>query len=255
VEHGLRGVNELALFAGHGLGMLGTRLLGFRPAAAVEIDPRARATLIARQDDHCLGGFPIWDDIRTFDGLPWRGAVDLVSGGFPCQPFSTAARGRNVAVDLWPEMLRVVQEVRPRYVIAENVQRQPIAGAAWDLREIGYTARIAAIDSAELAAPHRRVRWWVVADADGESEPRRAEHEEVACLCDLSGLALWEDVPASLGMDDGRPDRMDRLHGLGNGQLPLMVVAAWRLLKQPHQPVHGPNDRSAEAHRQRDVNL
>jgi DNA (cytosine-5)-methyltransferase 1 len=224
-------MNELALFAGHGGGLLGTKLLGWRPVAAVELDPRARGTLLARQDDGCLEPFAVWDDVRAFDGSPWRGLVDVVSGGFPCQPFSTAARGRNNAPDLWPEMLRIVREVQPRYVLAENVQRAPIARAAEDLRAEGYTARIAAIDAAELAAPHRRVRWWLVADANGESEPRRAEHEEVACLCDLPGLALWEDVPADLGVVHGVADRMDRLHGLGNGQLPLMVVAAWRLLK------------------------
>ena len=223
-------MNELALFLGHGGGLLGTQLLGFRPVCGVEIDARARGTILARQDDGCLPAFPLWDDVRTFDGRPWRGVVDLVSGGFPCQPFSTAARGRNNAPDLWPEMLRIVREVRPRYVLAENVQRKPILRAAEDLRAEGYAPRIAQIDSAELALPHRRVRWWLVADADGEGESRRAEHEEVACLCDLPGLAGWEDVPDNLGVVHGVADRMDRLHGLGNGQIPLMVVAAWRLL-------------------------
>lgn len=223
-------MNELALFAGYGGGILGGLLLGWRTVCAVELDPGARGALLARQDDGCLRPFPVWDDIRTFDGRPWRGVVDLVSGGFPCQPFSTAARGRNVAPDLWPEMLRVVREVRPRYVVAENVLRDPIAKARDDLRAEGYACRIASIDAAELASPHRRVRWWVVADAHGESEPRRALDAEMACLCDLSGLAWWEDVPADLGVVDGVAARMDRLHGAGNGQLPLMVPAAWRLL-------------------------
>jgi hypothetical protein len=90
-------VNELALFAGHGGGILGGLLLGWRTVCAVEIDPVARSVLLARQNDACLRPFAVWDDIRTFDGRPWRGAVDVVSGGFPCQPFSTAARGRNNA--------------------------------------------------------------------------------------------------------------------------------------------------------------
>lgn len=223
-------MNELALFTGRGGGLLGTRLLGFRPVCGVELDPGARGNVLARQDDGCLEPFPVWDDVRTFDGRPWRGVVDLVSGGFPCQRFSTAARGRNVAPDLWPEMLRIVREARPRYVLAENVQRAPIERAARDLCAEGYTARYAAIDAAELGTPHRRVRWWLVADAHGEGESRRPEHAEMACLCDLPGLALWEDVPANLGVSHGLADGMDRLHGLGNGQLPLMVVAAWRLL-------------------------
>lgn len=223
-------MNELALFAGYGGGILGGLLLGWRTVCAVELDPGARKALLARQDDVCLPAFPIWDDIRTFDGRPWRGVVDIISGGFPCQAFSTAARGRNNAPDLWPEMLRVVREVRPRYVIAENVLRGPIARAADDLRAEGYTARIASLDAAELAAPHRRVRWWLVADANGEGEPRCAVNEEVACLCDLSGLAWWENVPENLGVVDGLASRMDRLHGIGNGQLPRMVEMAWRYL-------------------------
>lgn len=223
-------MNELALFAGYGGGLLGSRLLDWRTVAAVEIDAAARGCLLARQDDGALEPFPIWDDIRTFDGHPWAGVVDLVSGGFPCQAFSTAARGRNNAPDLWPEMLRVVREVRPRFVLAENVQRAPIAQAARDLRAEGYATRIAPIDAAELGAPHRRVRWWLAADANGEGESRCPEHEEVAGLQGLSGLAWWEDVPAHLGVVHGVADRMDRLAGIGNGQLPLMVVAAWRLL-------------------------
>ena len=225
-------MNELALFTGHGGGLLGTRLLGHRPVCAVELDSRARETLIRRQNDGCLPPFALWDDVRTFDGRPWRGVVDLVSGGFPCQPFSTAPRGRNVAPDLWPEMRRIVREVQPAWVLAENVGRRPIVQAALDLRADGYCPHIASFDAAELGAPHRRVRWWLAAHAHGESEPRCAEHAEMACLCDLSGLAWWEDMPEDLGVVDGVADRMDRLHGLGNGQLPLMVVAAWRLLAQ-----------------------
>lgn len=231
-------MNELALFPGYGGGLLGGRLLGFRPICGVEIDPRARARLLARQDDGCLSPFPLWDDVRTFDGRPWRGVVDLVSGGFPCQPFSTASRGRRVAPDLWPEMRRIVREVEPRFVFAENVQRQPIARAAAELAEDGYFVRYRKIDTPELACPHRRPRWWLVADAHGEGEPRCAEHEEMACLCDLSGLAWWENVPDNLGVPDGIPNRMDRLHGLGNGQLPLMVVAAWRTLMQGNVQDH-----------------
>lgn len=234
-------MNELALFAGHGGGLLGSLLLGWRTVCAVELDDRARDTLLARQNDRSLDPFPVWDDIRTFDGRPLRGLVDVVSGGFPCQPFSTAARGRNNAPDLWPEMLRVIDEVRPRFVIAENVLQAPIARAANELEAKGWQSRVTSIDAAELAAPHRRVRWWLVADANSESEPRCPEHEEVACLCDLPALGLWKNEPADLGVDDGVADRMDRLKGIGNGQLPLMVVAAWRLLG-PHAWQHSSKD-------------
>src|SRR5690348_14599982 len=103
-------MRELALFAGAGGGLLASNLLGWRTICAVEINGYRRDVLCARQDDGSLPVFPIWDDIRTFDGLEWRGRIDVVSGGFPCQAYSSAARGRNTADDLWPEMRRVVAE-------------------------------------------------------------------------------------------------------------------------------------------------
>lgn len=78
-------MRELALFAGAGGGLLASRLLGWRPVCAVEFDGYRRSVLMARQDDGSLEPFPIWDDVRTFDGLPWRGRVDVVSGGFPAR--------------------------------------------------------------------------------------------------------------------------------------------------------------------------
>ena len=85
-------MNELALFAGAGGGILGGRLLGWRTICAVEIDPYARDVLLARQNDGCLPPFPVWDDVRTFDGRPWRGVVDVVSCGFPCQDISSEGK-------------------------------------------------------------------------------------------------------------------------------------------------------------------
>ena len=83
-------MNELALFAGAGGGILGGKLLGWRTVCAVELDAYCRRVLLARQRDGCLSRFPIWDDVQTFDGKPWRGSVDVVSGGFPCTDISVA---------------------------------------------------------------------------------------------------------------------------------------------------------------------
>lgn len=225
-------MNELALFAGAGGGILGGQLLGWRTRCAVEIDAYARNVLLARQRDGLLPPFPIWDDVRTFDGLPWRGAIDVVSGGFPCQPYSEASRGRNVADDLWPEMRRIVADVAPWDVFAENVARAAIDAAADDLEAMGYEVRCIAIDAAELGSPHRRERFWLVAHADRKGQSRRAEHAEVAGLCDLAGLAWWKDEPGDLGVHDGLADRMDRLRALGNGQVPAVAAAAWRILTE-----------------------
>lgn len=83
-----RGMRELALFAGAGGGILGGKMLGWRTVCAVEIEKYPRSVLLQRQKDGILDKFPIWDDVRTFDGRPWRGKVDVISGGFPCQDIS-----------------------------------------------------------------------------------------------------------------------------------------------------------------------
>jgi DNA (cytosine-5)-methyltransferase 1 len=86
-------LNELALFAGAGGGILGGHLLGWRTVCAVEWEQYPASVLCARQNDGLLSPFPIWDDVQTFDGSPWRGIVDVVSGGFPCQDISSAGGG------------------------------------------------------------------------------------------------------------------------------------------------------------------
>jgi len=90
-------MNELALFAGAGGGILGGHLLGWRTVCAVEFDPYAASVLVARQNDGVFPPFPVWNDVRTFDGRPWRGLVDVVSGGFPCQEISAAGTGTGIA--------------------------------------------------------------------------------------------------------------------------------------------------------------
>lgn len=225
-------MNELALFAGAGGGLLGTKLLGWRTVCAVERAEYCRRVLLARQDDRSLEPFPIWDDVKTFDGRPWAGRVDVVSGGFPCQAFSTASRGRACAEDLWPEMRRVVREVRPRWVFAENVQRSPIERAAADLREDGLRVAFARIGAADVGAPHRRPRWWLVAHADREGQRVRPLDDQVAGL-QVSPERLWpEPGPEVLGDDDGVANRMDRLRAIGNGQVPIVAAVAFDQLSR-----------------------
>lgn len=116
-------MNELALFAGAGGGILGGHLLGWRTVCAVEIEKYPRDVLLARQRDGILPYFPIWDDIRTFDGTEWRGRIDVISGGFPCQDISAAGKGAGITGErsgLWSHMARITSEVRPRYVFVEN---------------------------------------------------------------------------------------------------------------------------------------
>jgi DNA (cytosine-5)-methyltransferase 1 len=224
-------VNELALFAGAGGGILGGHLLGWRTVCAVEWEPYAASVLAARQNDGVLPPFPIWDDVRTFDGRPWRGVVDVVSGGFPCQAYSSAARGRNVADDLWPEMRRIVADVAPRYVFAENVSRRAIDRAADELEAMGYAVRCAEVSAADMGADHVRSRCWLLAHADDDGELLRAINAKAP---ELQGVAasLWSSEPGCLRVPDGVAARVDRLKAIGNGQVPSVAATAWKLLTE-----------------------
>jgi DNA (cytosine-5)-methyltransferase 1 len=182
-------------------------------------------------DGKALDRAPIWDDLQTYDGRWLRGGVDVVSAGFPCQPFSTASRGRRTALDLWPDVRRVVHECAAPIVFCENVQREPIERACWDLARAGFRTRFTCVDSAELGAAHRRVRWWLLADLDDAAESIRGLDAEVARLREAAA-ALWAAGPDRvLGMDDGDADRVDRIRLLGNAVMPAMAgVALQRLL-------------------------
>ena len=219
-------MNELAIFAGAGGGILGGHLLGWRTVCAVEWDAYAASVLCARQNDGILPPFPIWDDVRTFDGRPWRGRVDVVSGGFPCQAYSSASRGRVVADDLWPEMRRIVANVAPRYVFAENVQRRAIDRAADELESMGYTVRALALSASDVGADHVRERYWLRAHADDEGELRGSVDAEVASGSRIRPR-VWSTGPEQSRMADGMADRVDRFRCIGNGQVSAVAAIAW----------------------------
>jgi DNA (cytosine-5)-methyltransferase 1 len=162
-------MNELALFAGAGGGILGGKLLGWRTICAVEWESYPASVLCARQNEGLLPPFPIWDDIQTFDGKPWRGIVDVVSGGFPCQDISAAGRGDGLDGErsgMWKHMARVVGEVRPRFVFVENSPMLTSRGGVRviaDLTSLGYDCRWTVMGAADVGAPHQRDRIWIVA--------------------------------------------------------------------------------------------
>jgi DNA (cytosine-5)-methyltransferase 1 len=222
-------MNELALFAGAGGGILGGLLLGWRTRVAVEIDPYCRSVLLARQRDGILEPFPIWDEIKTFDGRPWRENIDVVSGGFPCVAWSTAARGNNTGENLWPEMLRVIGEVQPRFVLAENVDEGAIAQAQDDLTQCGYTTNRGMLAGFHVGADHPRKRWWLVADSDNKSELGSGINAKMA-VKSARRNRLWSSLPDDKRMDDGFPNRMDRLKAIGNSQVPAVAALAWEIL-------------------------
>lgn len=246
-------MNELALFAGIGGGILGGKLLGWRTVCGVEIDPYARSVLIARQNDRCLPTFPIWDDIKTFDGKPWQGIVDVVSGGFPCQDISAAGKGAGITGErswLWREMARVVGEVRPKYVLLENSPMLVSRGLGLvlsDLAQMGYDARWGVVGADDAGYPSRRKRLWAVAHI-GKTRGSGQDDGEVDrqnCNCRRISTKIpprWNTETKIQGqswnticrVDDGIPFWMERIAGLGNAQVPAVVELAWRLLSEGH---------------------
>jgi DNA (cytosine-5)-methyltransferase 1 len=228
-------MNELALFAGAGGGLLASHVLGWTTICAVEIDGYARSVLGARQNERWLRPFPIWDDVRTFDGTVWRGHVDVVSGGFPCQAYSSATRGRSTADDLWPEMRRIVAEAAPRYVFAENPSKLAIDHAADDLETMGYKTRCISLSAADLGADHVRRRFWLRAYADDQGELRGAEHAEAPVVPEFRE-SIWTAHPNLPRIPDGLANRVDRFEATGNGQIPMVAATAWRLLVNASTP-------------------
>ena len=187
-------MRELALFAGAGGGILGGHLLGWRTVCAVEIDEHCRDVLVARQNDGCLEPFPIWDDIRTFDGRPWRGRVDVVSGGFPCQDISCAGKGAGLDGErsgLWSEMRRTVSQVMPRYVFIENSPMLAVRGGARviaDLAKMGFDCRWGIVGAHHTGAPHKRDRMWIVGNSDGRRFPFKRDQSGEVSYSSSTGL-------------------------------------------------------------------
>ncbi len=171
-------MNELALFAGAGGGILGGKLLGWRTVCAVEWEPYPASVLCARQNDGLLPPFPIWDDVQTFDGKPWREIVDVVSGGFPCQDISSAGGGAGIDGErsgMWREMARIIHEVQPRFAFVENspmLTSRGLGTVLGDLAAMGFDARWGVLGAAEVGANHQRDRIWIVGHA---SSKRRSE--------------------------------------------------------------------------------
>lgn len=242
------GLRELALFAGAGGGILGGKLLGWRTVCAVEINAYCAGVLVQRQNDGILPPFPIWDDVRTFDGRPWRGIVDVVSGGFPCQDISTAGNGAGIDGErsgLWREMARIIGEVRPRFAFVENSPMLTYRGLGrvlGDLDEMGYDARWGVVSAENSGALHKRERIWIVADSMrklSESSKRRDMDGEVLYKIKREKSAdpnrrsyKWPSEPNVSRVANGLAFRLDRHKAAGNGQVPSVARLAWEVLSE-----------------------
>ena len=226
-------MNELALFAGAGGGILGGKLLGWRTVCAVEWEAYAASVLCARQNDGALPAFPIWDDVRTFDGRPWRGIVDVVSGGFPCQDISAAGKGAGIEGErsgMWTEMARIIGEVRPRFAFVENspmLTSRGLGRVLGDLAALGYDARWGVLGAVDAGAPHERDRIWIVADMPSvyaQGQPSGSRQKQ-------SWRGSWWATECGLDrVAYGVANRVDRLKAIGNGQVPAVAALAWEML-------------------------
>ncbi len=139
-----------------------------RLVCAVEIEAYAAATLAARMAEGALDDAPIWSDVRTFDARAWRGVVDLVAAGYPCQPFSLS--GKRLGADdprhIWPHIARIVAECEPGLCVFENVVGHVSSGAReviGELQAMGYHVAATLWTAEEVGAPHRRERFFIVA--------------------------------------------------------------------------------------------
>jgi len=237
-------MNELALFAGAGGGILGGHLLGWRTVCAVEWEAYPASILCARQNDGLLPSFPIWDDVQTFDGKPWRGIVDVVSGGFPCQDISAAGRGGGIEAErsgMWKEMARIIGEVRPRYAFVENspmLTSRGLGTVLRDLASMGFDAEWGVLSAADVGANHQRERIWIVGhsnrlrlEGNASRKQLRIQKKTISRLNGWDGS--WNSLPKPyyIRSSDGMASRVDRLKAIGNGQVPLCAATAWNLLK------------------------
>jgi DNA (cytosine-5)-methyltransferase 1 len=244
-------LNVLSLFGGIGGIELGLERAGMTTVGQVEIDPYCRQVLARHWPE-----VPRHDDVRTASDW-WdseeRPRVDVVCGGFPCQPFSVAGKRLGTADErwMWPPMVDVIRDVRPSYVFVENVPRLVRDAVAFgavlgDLHALGFDAEWASLYASEFGAPQPRRRVKVLAYPQGE---RSSAHDHLGASGEghspiaargLSGLpvhgrrgaaAAWlEREPDVARLVDGVPSQVDRLRTLGNAVVPAVAEHIGRLI-------------------------
>ncbi len=235
----------LDLFSGIGGFSLGLERAGMETVAFCEFDEHARKVLQKHWPD-----VPIHNDVRELDAKQYRGTVDVVCGGFPCQDLSVA--GKKAGFDgerssLYREMLRIISECMPRYAIFENVTGLLTGESGrwfgqflYDLASIGYDAEWHCIPASELGAHHHRDRVWIIAYPNMQRFKRRAKvsnqihHEILQLKRNVAGNRGMPNItePGLRGANDGVPPRLDRprIKQLGNAVVPQIPEAIGRAI-------------------------
>lgn len=211
-----------SLFAGIGGLDLGLERAGLECRWQVEIDPFYREILERHWPE-----VPKYGDVRELSGSALE-AVDVICGGFPCQPVSLAGRRKGEADPrwLWPEFARLVDEVRPRFVVVENVPGLRSLGGAEviaDLASLGYDAEWDSVSAASIGAPHIRERLFIVAYASGGGRNGWTGDIGATGGGEPAHPSWWATEPNVGRVAHGVPSRVDRLRALGNGVVPQVA--------------------------------
>ena len=230
---------NISLFSGAGGLDIAAKYVGIKTVAYVENDPYAQGVLISRMRSGDLDDAPIFEDVRTFDGRSLKGSIDIVSGGFPCQPHSAAGKrgGAQDTRNLWPDYLRIVRECQPRFVLAENVLGIFDTGYAIEvlagLEEAGYCATPYTTSACAVGAPHMRRRVFFLAHAAGTGRREvkgssRARKELLESSgCDYKSFWIKKICAPDCRIPDGMEFGMDRHRLCGNGVVPQQAYPAW----------------------------
>lgn len=215
-----------------------------KPIAYCESDRWAQSLLLSRMRDGSLQVAPIWDDVKTLRRehicTPEIG-IDIIYGGFPCQDISVAGAGKGLEGErsgLFFEIVRLTNEIRPPFVFLENVPAIRTRGLREVIRaftDLRYDCRWTRISAAEVGAPHKRERWFLLAHARSFRleglELHQGTQESFAEAVSLSLPKAWavSDRP-TLRMAHELPRPMDEIRALGNAVVPLQAVVAFQRL-------------------------
>ena len=260
----------LSLCSGAGGLDLGLHLAlpGYRTVGYVERETYAAATLVARMEDASLDQAVVWDDVASFDGRPWRGAVDFLSAGYPCQPFSVAGRrlGSDDPRHLWPHVARIIGEVEPPFVFLENAAHHLRLGfpeVAAGLVGMGYKLAAGLFTAAEVGAPHRRERLFILAIREGceladparllwnpvewrEPDRDAAALADAPCQCQREPANEADAVAGSGSARDEPGDDGSTLADAADRQFPQ---PGWRAEGREGSRPHGPGLADADGER------
>lgn len=224
-------IKEFHLFAGIGGGIYGGMLLGHTCCAGVEIDEFCQSVLRQRQEDGWMEPFNIYGDLTQLKGEDFKDSFDVLCGGFPCQAFSHAAHGKNIASkNLWLEMLRFVKESDAPIVFGENVTEVALNTAKSDLESVGYKVYRCRLSCGDIGADHRRDRFWLLAVKDLERFNKLVAHD--TALPKLKANC-WKENPHEIEEGD-YSERRKQLKAVGNAQSPFAAATAFRVLLNRH---------------------